>query len=247
VNTRGRAIVLEQLELLLELQKIDSDLSDLIFQSESIPVRIEQLEAEKSLATSARDEKQAALEEAQKEHRKRERDLEDANARINDLTAKQLAIKTNAEYAALTHEIEFARQEMADIEAATFKLLEDIETLGTEAQKAADDASESEQKIDAQIIELRGRMDELNDQLAVRKDERLRIAMRVDDIVLRRYEGILRSKGDSAVAYIEDGACSGCYKSLPPQTLIEVKRAQKFIECDGCGRILYRRRETDDG
>jgi len=239
--------VLEQLELLLELQEIDSDLSDLLFESETLPQRIERLEEQKKAATAERDEKEAALEEARKEHRRRERDLEDVTARISDLKSKQLVIKTNEEYAALTHEIGFATQDMADIEAATFKLLEDIEALSADATRAAEAAADAERDIDEKIGELRKQLGELSDAIAVKKDERLRIAMRVEGPILRKYESILRSKGDRAIAAIEDGACSGCYKSLPPQTVIEVKRAQRFTECDGCGRILYWRRETSDG
>jgi predicted nucleic acid-binding Zn-ribbon protein len=239
--------VLEQLELLLELQKIDADLLELRSQSETLPAGIQRLEEQIAVAAGERDAKQSALEEAKKEHRKRERELEDVTARINDLKSKQIVIKTNEEYAALTHEIEFAKQDMSDIEDAGLKLLEDIEKLSGEASAAADAASESEREIGAKIAELRGRLNEINDEVAVRNDERLRIAMRVEGRILRRYEGILRSKGDSALARIEDGACSGCYKSLPPQTVIEVKRADKLTECDGCGRILYWTREEEDG
>ncbi len=239
--------MLEQLELLLELQKKDIDLADLSRQGELLPVRIEELESERERVRAVHQAKEVALDEAKKERQHGERELEDATVRINDLKAKQLLIKTNAEYAALTHEIAFAQQGISDLEDGILRLLEETEELAADLEQAGAEVAEVERGIDKSVSELRARVDELNDTLAVRKDERLRIAMRVDASLLRRYEGIFRSKGDCALACVENGACSGCYKSLPPQTVIEVKRATGFKECDGCGRILYWRRETDVG
>lgn len=237
----------EQLELLLELQVIDADIADIVRQSELLPVRIGEFESERERVSSAQSEAETALEEAKKERSHKEHELEDATIRINDLKAKQMVIKTNAEYAALTHEIGFASQDISDIEDAILKLLEMIEGLTANAEAATTAASEAQTAIDEKVKGLHARLDELGGELAVKKDERLRIAMRVDDSLLRRYEGIMRSKGDCALAEVSDGACSGCYKSLPPQTVIEVKRSSKFIECDGCGRILYWRRESEVG
>jgi predicted nucleic acid-binding Zn-ribbon protein len=239
--------VLEQLELLLQLQEIDLDLADLVRQSELLPVRIGEFESEKERIRNAQKEREDELAEAKKARQHKERELEDATIRINDLKAKQLAIKTNAEYAALTHEIEFAGQEISDIEDSILKLLEEVERMSEETEKAGSEADEAVRAIDEQVGELKSKLDEFADALAIRKDERLRVAMRVEEAALRRYEGILRSKGDCAIAEVVDGACSGCYKSLPPQTVIEVKRAGGFTECDGCGRILYWRREADVG
>ena len=239
--------MLEQLELLLELQKKDIDLADMSRQGELLPVRIDELGSERERVRAAHQVKELALAEARKKRQHGESELEDATVRINDLKAKQLLIKTNAEYAALTHEIAFAQQNISDLEDGILKLLEETEELAADLEQASADLAEVERGIDENVSKLRARLDELNDTVAVKEDERQRIAMRVDPSLLRRYEGIFRSKGDCALACVENGACSGCYVSLPPQTIIEVKRATGFRECDGCGRILYWRRETDGG
>ncbi len=239
--------MLEQLELLLELQGVDSELFELTRERESLPGRIESLAAVRERVRSESAEKESALEDAKKERLRKERELEDVGAKVADLKSKQLVIKTNEEYAALTHEIEFRQREISDTEDAILRLLEDIERLTTEVEEARAAADEATAQMDREIAELRSKLEELDDAIAVKRDERLRIAMRVDGSVLRRYEGILHSKGDSALARIVDGACSGCYKNLPPQTVIEVKRGNGFVECDGCGRILYWSRETELG
>ena len=235
----------EQLELLLTLQDIDADLAELLSQRELLPKRIAELTKQKEDARADIARRESALEEATKERQRLERDLEDMTTRIHGLKSKQLMIKTNEEYAALNTEIGFASHEISDIEGGIFKLMESIEEAGAEIAAAAEAAAEAEKGIDVRVAELERELSHKDDDVAVKTDERLRIAMRVDAPLLRRYEGLLESKGDSALAYITDGACSGCYKSLPPQTILEVKRATGFNECDGCGRILYWRREAD--
>jgi predicted nucleic acid-binding Zn-ribbon protein len=241
------AKVLEQLELLLQLQDVDVELSELEERRGLLPRDIEELELEKTRLRAELAEREEALEQVRKARSRKERELEDANARISDLRAKQLVIKTNAEYAALTHEIEFMKQEISDIEESVLELLEDVETTTADLDEIRKRVSEAESESEEKLGELRTRLAELEDDIAVKKDERLRISMRVEKPLLTRYDRILTSKGDCALAHVTDGACSGCYKSLPPQTILEVKRARGFVECDGCGRILYWSPEADSG
>jgi predicted nucleic acid-binding Zn-ribbon protein len=239
--------LLEQLELLLQLQDIDIELAELEGEHAMLPRELAALEDERVRACEDVETRAQVLEEAKKARARRERDLEDANAKINDLRSKQVVIKTNAEYAALTHEIEFMKQEISDIEEDVLGLLEEIEEKSKELEAIEASAEQSSRDVDSSVAELKTKLSELDDAIAVKKDERLRIAMRVDGVLLARYERLFASKGDCAIACITDGACSGCYKSLPPQTVLEVKRAGRMIECDGCGRILYWSLETDSG
>jgi predicted nucleic acid-binding Zn-ribbon protein len=239
--------LLEEVELLLQLQSVDMELADLEDEREHLPGEIESLAKEKQRSHDELVERESALEEARKARARRERDLEDATAKINDLRSKQIVIKTNAEYAALTHEIDFMKKEISDIEESILTLLEEIESATADVEQVRERATQADAQADEKIRELRVKVAELDDQIAVKKDERLRISKRVDKPLLTRYDRILASKGDCAVVNVSDGACSGCYKSLPPQTVLEVKRARDLIECDGCGRILYWSLETDSG
>lgn len=237
----------EQLELLLELQRIDTELGELEREREILPAQIAELEERKGEVSSAAESREDELEGAKKERLRLERDLEDHTAKITDLRSKQVVIKTNEEYAALNTEIEFMKREISNTEDAILKLLEEIERLDGEAAAAREEAGRSTAEIEGEITKLRSELGEHDDALAVKRDERGRIAMRLDTALLGRYERLMASKGDMALARVIDGACSGCYKSLPQQMLIEVRRSTGFTECDGCGRLLYWRGESDDG
>ena len=239
--------MLEQLELLLALSEIDSELQDTLQEHGSLPVEITRLEREKEKLGESIAEREAALEETRKERQRLERELEDMTAKLGDLKSKQLAIKTNEEYAALSLEIEHVRGQISETEDAILRLLEVTDERLKDLNEATEAASSAERDLDARTSALRRELEKLDDAVAVKKDERLRVATRVEPLSLQRYDRILASKGDAAVARVVDGACSGCRMKLPPQLVIEVKRSDRIIECQSCGRILFWRREADDG
>jgi predicted nucleic acid-binding Zn-ribbon protein len=239
--------VLEELEHLLELSRVDEELAELQEEYRDLPEQVASLEKERAEVREGAEGKEAELESAKKERQKLERQLADLTARRNELEAKRTVIKTNEEYAALTLEIDYTKKQISETEDVILRLLETVEEATSGLAKAREAAAEKEREIDERVAALSAEIAKLDDAVAVKRDERLRAAKRVPAAILSRYELILGSKGDSAMARVVGGACSGCYMKLPPQTVIEVKRSDRFIECQSCGRILYWTREAGSG
>ena len=239
--------MVEVLELLLVLSRIDTEIQDLAAENEQLPLSIGELEEERRRVRADLEAAEGRFEDLTKDRKRMERELEDLQAKLADLTAKRLAIKTNEEYAALSHEITFVGSEIEAKEDAILGVLEQQENANSELAGLKESVAATEQNLDARIAALRKELVRLDDALAIKRDERLRVATRVDKAILERYERILASKGDSALANCSDGACSGCYMTLPPQTIIEVKRADRLMECQSCGRILFWQREPESG
>ncbi|MFH1502022.1 MAG: C4-type zinc ribbon domain-containing protein [Candidatus Eisenbacteria bacterium] len=239
--------MLEQLELLSELSVIDGDLSELLLEHESLPGQIAELEAQRTAIREDVEGRQRALDDSAKERRHLETGLEDLSLKLKDLEGKRLQIKTNEEYAALLLEIEHTRTAISDAEDRILRGLEIAED-GTAALEAARaEADSAERILDERIKSLSVELGRLDDAVAIKKDERLRLTTRIDAITLGRYERLLESKGDAAVCWVSNGACSACRMRLPPQMVIEVKRADTLIECQSCGRILCWRAEGEVG
>ncbi len=236
----------EDLDRLLELQKIDVALIEAAWEAEDLPPRIAALEGQLTSADALVTEAEEAMQQATKDRLRLEGDLRDQGAKLEDLKAKQLVIKTNEEYAALTHEIDYMRKTISETEDVVLKMLEDVDvkTAELEERKTAADGARGE--LEKQIVELKDELRKLHEYVTLKNDERTRVAMHVDDKLLLRYERILSSKGDSAVVPLVDGVCTGCYKHLPPQAAIEVRRGNRITECDSCGRILYWREISED-
>jgi len=239
--------VREVLEALLDLQRIDVELAGLEAAKARLPRRLSELALQKERLRAAVADVEEKLAAARSDLVRRQRDLDGLAAKRNDLIGRQLIIKTNAEYAALTHEIEFVKRDIAEGEDAVLRLMEDAERLAADVEAVRANAERETQAIDGRIEELTKQLEAAGDDVAVKRDERLRTSKRVDPTTLARYERILASKGDTAVAAIENGTCSGCHMRLPQQTIIEVRRGQQFRLCEGCGRILSWRGEGGGG
>ena len=56
---------------------------------------------------------------------------------------------------------------------------------------------------------------------------------------LKRYTMLLARRDGLAVVAVNENVCQGCYMALPPQQVIEVRKAEKFNLCPTCQRILY--------
>jgi len=231
--------VREQLEVLLNLQKIDTELTGLAARTVGLPRRIAELRLEKDGLRAEVVELEERLAAVRAEMARHQRDADTLASKRSDLLARQLVIKTNEEYAALTHEIEYVKRQILDAEDAALRLMEESERLSKDLDAARADSAVATQEIERKIQAIEAELSAANDHVAIKRDERLRVSKRVDRTTLSRYERILASKGDIALAWVDDGACSGCHIRLPPQTVIEVKRGERFMSCESCGRILF--------
>ena len=48
-----------------------------------------------------------------------------------------------------------------------------------------------------------------------------------------------KGRGGDVVVPVKKRSCGACYKQLEPHVVQEVKKADKVLTCDSCGRILY--------
>ena len=62
---------------------------------------------------------------------------------------------------------------------------------------------------------------------------------------LKRYTMLLTKRDGLAVVPINGSVCQGCFMSLPPQQVNEVRKADKLNLCPTCQRILYYREEEE--
>ena len=88
----------------------------------------------------------------------------------------------------------------------------------------------------AAIAAEEGREREEVEALEARRQD---VAGRLAAGVRSRYERIRTSReGRAVVPIIRREACGGCFRAQPPQSLQEARRGDRFLMCDGCGRML---------
>lgn len=231
----------EQLRLLTRLQEIDSSIRAKTAEKNRHPHVLAGLEQKRRDIKDRLERAEAALKEAQKAKREREKDLEAGQQKIEKLKARTAEIKTNKEYQALLKEIEAAELEKKTIEDDILSLMERIDTAAKEAAEAAKSAKDEEAAILAEQEECERAAAEIDEELKSLERKREDIASQIASPVLLRYQRLAGAVAGQAVVEALNEACSGCHMSIPPQVYVNVKKNDSIISCPHCGRILFHR------
>jgi predicted nucleic acid-binding Zn-ribbon protein len=233
----------ETKELLLKLQELDDEIDALQADEEAIPDERHQLEEGLQAVEARLEAAKAESLELAKKRKEREIELDQASDQKYKFKSQFLQIKSNRELEALQHEIAALEEKGSYLEDEILEILERSEELaGTISQEEENLKTETE-RVKQEQARLDGRLLELGDILAVKADQRKRLVMNLDKAVLKRYERIRKSKGGLAVTSVENGACGGCFRRIPPHEMQNLKKDDRIITCEGCGRIIIWRWE----
>ncbi len=226
------------LEKLIALQQADGEVARLREEIATLPRRVAVIEA-KLAGTQARIEKaQQGLAANQTVRRKLETQIQDHREKVSKYREQSVAVKTNEQYKALLHEIEFAEQQ---IRACEDKILEGM--VDSEAREAALKAGEAELRaemaeIEKEKAEARARTAEDEKLMAEQNARREELRAGVSADVLEHYDRVLHAR-KTAVAEARAQNCTACNVLLRPQTYNDVRSNQQIVTCDSCGRILF--------
>lgn len=231
--------MLADLERLVELQRLDSEIAEVEAAAAAIPGVIRRIEEQLMKAKAALDAVTAETDRMAKLRRQQERELEEVTDQLKKRQSRLFEIKTNQEYSAVLKEIEGLKHKVSVLEEAILVLLDQIEVelkaRAEEEQRVRSSEAEARrdtQRKEAELRQLRGRLSELQ---GARKGR----SKNVESSLLQQYLRLLKSRAGLAVAPVRDGSCEGCHVALTPQLYNEVRRNEEILTCERCGRILY--------
>lgn len=231
--------MLQELEQLVELQRLDSEIAELEAAAAAIPGQIRTMEEQLLQAKAALDGATAEVEKMQKLRRQKERELEEATRELKKRQGRLYEIKTNQEYSAVLKEIEGLKQKVSTLEEEILVLFDQMEA----AEKARGREEESFRfKQAACLREKQQRENELREvqgRLTASYGTREGRSKVVETSLLQQYLRLLKSRAGLAVARARGGSCEGCHVALTPQVYNEVRRNEEILTCERCGRILY--------
>ncbi|HWR36592.1 MAG TPA: C4-type zinc ribbon domain-containing protein [Clostridia bacterium] len=223
---------------LIELQKVDAEITRLNAEIAALPKRVQAIEAQLADSNDRLEKAKAAIKADEAARRKYESEIQSQNDKISKYREQSLAVKTNDQYKALMQEIQFAEQ---NIKALEDKILETM--LDADVKENVLKAAEAELKAERAEIEkekeharTRTAVDEkaLAEQNAKRNDLR----SGVNPNILEHYERLLKARG-SGIAEAREQRCTACQVLLRPQIYNEVRGNEGVQICDSCSRILY--------
>ncbi len=236
----------EEIFKLIKLQAIDSEIAgfdNAIAKHRAIIADREQAIAEKQESIAAFRTKIELLNQKQRETKS---EHDDAGVRVKDRQNKMMQVQTSREHQALLKEIEESKKTVKESEERTLQFLEQIEQLEQEVANL-ENLCAGEQQLLAEAVENVDKeilhIEETRKTVVSQRDTE---AAELQGPYLKRYSMLLAKRDGLAVVAVSDSVCQGCYMTLPPQQVIEVRRSDKLKLCPTGQRILYFQEVTVD-
>lgn len=228
---------MQAIQALLELSKVDLQIAELEDEKGALPAARTTLVAERTKGLAAVEAAQAALVAAEQEQRRHEAAVADREALVKKLEGQQHQIKTNEAYKVLLHEIDQARAAISDAETRILEAMEGIESCRAELERARAGAKAIDERTAQQERVHAEREKALDEKLGNLRRDREIVVRGVDPAQLARYDRIA-TRRRPAVALAVKGSCVGCHVTIPPQTILELRRGEGLHTCGNCQRIL---------
>jgi predicted nucleic acid-binding Zn-ribbon protein len=236
----------EQLKLLIGLQEIDSRIIEKKRLLKTFPGRLSSLEGSLKSAASLYEVHKQKYDSMKLKQRQKEKDLEEAQDRINKLKTRTSEIKDNKAYQAHLKEIEAKEKEIYNIENEIISIMEGMEAAGrgikaeeTKVNEEKKKVEEGKKTIEAEAEIIKSEMEEFNS----RRNE-LRKSIEGDLYIL--YMNILDAAKGLAVTEARGEVCLGCNIQIPPQLFLELRKNEEIIHCPQCRRILYYKDDSNE-
>jgi len=237
--TKKEVSIVEKLDALYELQKIDSEIDKIKIIRGELPLEVQDLEDELEGISLRIAKNQDELKEMETEVLDRKNAVKDSELAIAKYKEQQDKVRNNREFESLAKEIEYQELEIKlhdkKSKEVKFKITSKKETL-----------DEVKARLEFRKVDLENKRKELDEIVGeTQKDEdKLRKASddamkNIDERLLTAYTRLRgNAKNGLAVVPIKRDSCGGCFNKIPPQRQLEITLKRKIIVCEHCGRIL---------
>ena len=226
---------------LLNAQEIDLEIDKLMKYKNDCPREIESLRKEIEDVEKTFEEKKSRLNEIDKLRRNIESEISAERDLLAQKEKRLLATKNNKEYIAVHNEIELARERIDSLETEDLELMTEQDTLVPVKEELAKQLVTIRETNTKKIKETQKSYDSIESDIAILDLKRNKELDKVNNSrSLAVYTRLRKGKSGIAIATVDKTkhTCRGCFKQLPPQKVLEIRRGARLISCENCGRIL---------
>ena len=230
--------MLPDIENLLKLQEVDKEIRRLQDEIAEFPKRVAAIELKLAGTKTQLEKAQTAVKADEAARRKHDTTISDLRGKISKYRDQSLEVKTNEQYKALLHEIQFAEKEIAATEDKILELMVNADARDKEVKAAQAEMKAEQADIEKEKEQARQRTAEDEKLLAEQRAKRDQLRTGVNEDLLRQYERVSKFRG-SGISEVRNQKCMACQVMLRPQTYNEIRSGMQIVFCDSCQRVLY--------
>jgi hypothetical protein len=230
---------LKQIEQLVDLQHIDSEIISLQAELEAAPKEVEELEGRYNEMQAQRDQMQEKMDLLRSQEEKLTGEIEEDNLKIKKSKNKLMMVSNTKEYHAMMREMDNLEKLNRMREEEKVALGEELERQKEAATELDSQMSELNAELEGKRSNLNARVDKAQKRLNSLQKQRKNAGKHVPAPVLGRYEFIRSRLDPPVIVPVYNGVCSGCNISIPPQSFIELQKGQQILSCPNCQRLIY--------
>ncbi|SMC69012.1 hypothetical protein SAMN02746065_10764 [Desulfocicer vacuolatum DSM 3385] len=233
------AITKNEMDVLIRLQKAETETVRILSYLESIDKEKDALESKLTTFVRALDRKKNTLDAVSKEIKDIEIEIQTTDDRIQKSNDTLRQVKTDKEYQVLQREIDNNKKRLETLESELLKKFEDKDIQEKIVQEQMVDVEQATAKIRSDQAAIDKKCEDDRELLETYKLQREDIGASLSPEFLRVFNEISDASGGLAVVEVKKEVCRGCFMNIPPQLYIEVQRGKDLILCPQCNRILY--------
>lgn len=225
--------------LACQMQELDQRIAGLTEEIDALPKQVAAIKGRLARHKQALEAKKESLAENAKGQRLLEGEVSDYGQRISKLDVQLNGAKTNEQFHAFQHEIQYCKDQITDREDLILDRMEQAEVLEKQVARAEADLRVESAKVAADIEQARQNIQADRNELERQQAARKKLTARIDPLVVRVYERILKYHGTAVTAVVNE-TCSSCHVRLRPKFLQDLRMlTDGVLTCENCGLIVY--------
>lgn len=237
--------MIAELSQLIALQETDVEIKRCNIEISALPGR--QAEIEQNFAVSAKEflALKTEFETSTAERLRLETEVAAENAKHEKFKADLMKATNEREYTTAVREIDATRKVISTLETELLKMMEKVEKLEVQVNERSPEIEASRAVVDKQIKVINKAVKADQEKLATMHAERLQLLAQLSPPTRATYERVARLKSGLALSLARNYSCTACRMTIRPQVFNELRRGEKIIECENCGRILYYKADAE--
>ncbi len=233
------SIYIEQIEQLVVLQKVDSEMITLEHILEEAPKQLQSLQEKRQYLEQQQGVIQEKIDVLMEQKGRIEGEIENDAQKVKKSKNKLMMVENTKEYHAMMREMDTMEKMNRMREEERSNLLADLSDLEGRKDALQKDIDALSETISSQQANLDQELSEKRTRLAELDKDKKKASEAVPAPILTRYNFIRDRIPNPVIVPVSEGVCKGCHVVIPPQTFIDLQKGEQILSCPNCLRIIF--------